>query len=183
MLLVVLAAFTGTAAGANNELDLGLNSDALRVGYAYTFNNPGLRLDAGWLYGEDTGDVVHVGLLVVGAAASKGSGLDAGLGARAVFVDGDGGGREGYALAPGFILTWNPPRLNRVSITGEAYYAPDLLVGGDAEEYVDLMARVAYAVTRQARAYLGVRYVGADYGSSDEPRFDTGMHAGLNVSF
>jgi hypothetical protein len=183
MLLVALVAWTGTAAGASDELDLGLNGDALRASYAHTFNNPGLRFDAGWLYHQDVGDVIHAGLLVVGEAGSKGVGLDAGIGARIVFIDGEGGSREGYGLAPGFQLTWNLPRLNRVSITGEAYYAPDILVGGDAEEYIDLMARAAYAVTRQARVYLGVRYVGTDYGSGDEPLFDTGMHAGLNVSF
>jgi hypothetical protein len=181
-LLAALALVAGPAMGAGNEIDLGLNGDALRLVYARTFESAGVRADGGWLHHQDIGDVVHFGLMVVGKASPKG-GVDAGIGARVFFADGEGSKREGYGLAPGLSVTWTLPRFNRVSLTGEAYYAPDILAGGDAEEYIDAAARVAYAVTRQARVYAGVRYVGADFDRAGEPRFDTGLHAGFNVNF
>jgi hypothetical protein len=181
-LLAALALVAGPAMGAGNEIDLGLNGDALRILYARMFTNLGVRTDGGWLHHQDNGDVAHFGILVVGKASPKG-GVDAGVGARVFYADGDGSNREGYGLAPGVTLTWTLPGYDRVSIAGEAYYAPDILAGGDAEEYIDTSARVAYAVTRQARVYAGVRYVGADFDRAGEPRFDTGLHAGFNVTF
>jgi hypothetical protein len=181
-LLAVLALVAGPAMGAGNEIDLGLNADAIRLYYAHTFESAGVRTDGGWLHHQDIGDVAHFGIQVVGKASPRG-GVDAVIGARVFYADGEGSNREGYGLAPGVSVIWTLPRFNRVSLAGEAYYAPDILAGGDAEEYIDTSARVAYAVTRQARVYAGVRYVGADFDRAGEPRFDTGLHAGFNVTF
>jgi hypothetical protein len=68
-------------------------------------------------------------------------------------------------------------------VTGELYFAPDILTGGDAEEYVDGTVRVGYSVTRQADVYLGARYVSADYDDRPSIKFDTGLHAGLTLRF
>jgi hypothetical protein len=183
--LAVLALVAGPALAAENTLDIGLNADAVRGVYSHTFDQPGLRLDGGWLHHQDNGDVLHAGLLVVGDAGGGGRAgkITAGLGARLAFFDGDGSDREGFALAPGARVTWTLPRWDRVSITGEGYFAPDILAGGDAEEFIDLAVRGAYAVTRQARIYVGARYVRGDFDGAGDVRFDTGLHAGLDVSF
>jgi hypothetical protein len=75
------------------------------------------------------------------------------------------------------------PRYNRFAVSGELYWAPDLLTGGDADEYVDGTVRVGYSVTRQADVYVGARYVSADYDNRPSIKFDTGLHAGFNLRF
>jgi hypothetical protein len=180
-LLLVALSFTGTTAVAH-EIDLSLNADALRLSYA-TAVGDGLRIDGGYLGDSDEGDVVHAGFQVVGDAAPGNQKLEAGIGGRLAYLDGDGSKREGYALGLGGSVRWPVPRYNRFAVSGELYWAPDLLTGGDADEYVDGTVRVGYSVTRQADVYVGARYVSADYDNRPSIKFDTGLHAGFNLRF
>lgn len=180
-LLLFPVPFIGATAGAS-EIDLSLNSDALRLVYA-TEVGDGLRIDGGLLHDSDKGDVVHAGLQVVGAAAPGSEQLTAGIGARLAYLDGDGGQSDGYALGIGGSARWVVPRYSRFSVAGELYWAPDILSGGDAEEYVDGTVRVAYNVTRNADVYIGARYTSADYENQPSVKFDTGMHAGFALRF
>jgi hypothetical protein len=75
------------------------------------------------------------------------------------------------------------PRYDRFSVTGEYYWAPEVLSGGDAEKYVDGTIRMNYSITRQADLFVGARYTGAEFDDRPEILFDTGMHAGLNLRF
>jgi hypothetical protein len=165
-----------------HEINLGFNEDAVRAAYATGFSN-GLRFEAGWLGDGDEGDVVHAGLLVVGDVAPGGQKLNGGIGARLAYLDGEGGDREGYALGVGGSLRWVVPRYDRFAVYGEYYWAPEVLAGGDAEEYWDGTIRLVYSVTRQADVYVGARYTGAEYDDRPEILFDTGMHIGLELRF
>lgn len=170
----------GTA-GAH-EVDLSFNDSAVRVVYATEFRD-NLRLDAGWLGDSDEGNVVHGSFLVTGDAAPGNQPLKAGVGLRLALLGGDGGDRDGYALAIGGQLRWAIPRYNRFAVTGEYYWAPDILSGGDAEKYVDGTVRLNYSITRQAEVFVGARYTGADFDDEPSILFDTGLHAGLNLRF
>lgn len=165
-----------------HEIDLSLNDDAVRLAYA-TEVGERLRVDGGFLTDSDKGEVLHAGFQVMGEAAPSGQKLTAGLGGRLAFLDGDGSRREGYALGLGGSFRWAVPRYNRFVVTGELYWAPDVLAGGDAEDYQDGTIRIGYSVTRQADVYLGARYVSADYDDRPSIKFDTGLHAGLNLRF
>ena len=180
-LLLVAMSFIGATADAH-EFDLSLNGDALRLSYA-TAVGDGLRIDGGYLGDSDEGDVVHAGFQVVGDAAPGDQRLQAGIGGRLAYLDGDGSNREGFALGLGGSVRWAVPRYNRFTVSGELYWAPDILAGGDAEEYTDGTVRVGYSVTRQADVYVGARYVSADYENRASIKFDTGLHAGFNLRF
>ena len=91
--------------------------------------------------------------------------------------------RDGYALAVGGTSRWVVPGSARFSVSGDAYLAPEVLSGDDAEEYIDLSVRGGYAITRQADVYVGARYVRAEYERRPDSYFDTGMHLGLNIRF
>jgi hypothetical protein len=80
-------------------------------------------------------------------------------------------------------VRWIVPRYNRFAVFGEWYWAPDILAGGDAENYVDGTLRLVWSVTRQAEVYVGARYVGADFEDDVTRRFDTGVHGGLTLRF
>lgn len=181
-----LAAFciglSGGALAGTHEINLGFNEDALRATYARALSN-GVRLDGGWLTDSDEGDVLHAGLLVTGDVAPGGQKLTGGIGARLAYLDGEGNNREGYALGVGGALRWVIPRFNRFAVSGEYYWAPDILSGGDADEYYDGTIRLGYSVTRQAELYVGARYTGADYDDRPSILFDTGMHIGFELQF
>jgi len=165
-----------------HEIDLSLNADALRLSYA-TAAGDGLRIEGGYLGDSDKGNLWHAGLQVVGDADPGNQQLTAGIGGRLAYLDGDGSKREGYALGIGGSVRWAVPRYNRFVVSGELYWAPDILSGGDAEEYRDGTVRVGYSVTRQAEVYVGARYVSADYKDRPSIKFDTGLHAGFNLRF
>lgn len=183
----VLAAWSlfAVPAGAH-ELGFSLNDSAFRAGYATMLGSSigdGLRVDGGWLHDTDEGQVIHVGFQVQGDAAPNQQQLTVGIGARLAWLDGDGPKRDGYALGIGGSLRWVVPAYDRFTVSGEYYWAPDLLSGGDAEKYVDATIRVGYSVTRQADVYVGARYTGADYDNRPSILFDTGMHAGFDLRF
>lgn len=180
--LVLPLVLSSAAIAATHELDLSLNSDAFRVGYA-TEVNDALRLEAGFLHDSDEGQVVHAGLVVTGDANPGTQDLSAGVGVRLAYLDGDGSDREGYALGVGGSVRWLIPRYERFAVSGELYWAPDILAGGDAEEYVDSSIRLGYSVTRRAEIYVGARYLRADYDQRPSVNFDTGMNAGFNLRF
>ena len=165
-----------------HEVDLSLNSDAFRVTYANEAGD-GLRLEGGWLHDGDKGDVAHAGFLVTGDASSGGQNLTAGVGVRLAYLDAEGSQREGYALGIGGQVRWVIPRYDRFAVSGEGYWAPDVLSGGDATRYLDGTVRVGYSVTRQADVYVGARYTRADYDERPDVLFDTGLHAGFNLRF
>jgi hypothetical protein len=169
------------AAGAH-EIDISLNSDAVRGIYATDVLRNG-RADFGWLHDKDAGDVFHGGLLITGEASSGPQAIRAGLGGRLVWLNGDGSRRDGYGLALGGRLQVAPPDLNRFTLAAEAFLAPDLLTGGDTDSYLEFGARVAYSVTRQADLYVGGRYVRADFDRAADLRFDTGFHVGIDLRF
>ncbi len=164
------------------QLDLSFNDDAVRGVYTVELRRD-VRADAGWLHDKDAGDVLHAGLVVGGEASSGPQSIQAGLGGRLFYLDGEKRNQEGYGLAVGGTLRVIVPEIDRIVIGAALYYAPDVLVGSDAEEYIDLSVRAAYRVTRNAEAYLGARYVRADFERGRDARFDTGFHIGLDLRF
>ena len=181
-LLGLALAFSCGGPAAAGDFDLSLNSHAVRASYGTPLGD-GLRLEGGWLHDSDEGDVAHAGLLVTGDAAQGSQKLTAGVGVRLAYLAGEGNDRDGYALGIGGALRWIVPRNDRFAVSGELYWAPDILSGGDAEEYLDGTVRLGYRVLPQAEIYLGARYVGADYDNRPSIRFDTGLHAGFNLRF
>lgn len=181
-LLLFAGLLPGLSPPLAGELDIGLNSDAVRVGFATPLNES-VRLGLGWLYDRDKGDVIHGDLQVTGEALPARPGLVAGLGGRLAWLNGDGSNENGFAVGLGGSFRWQLPRYNRFSVAGELFWAPDLLSGGDAEDYRDAGLRLSYSVIRQADVFVGARYVRAEYKRRPNVHFDTGMHAGLSLRF
>ncbi len=167
-----------------DELDLSFNSDALRLQYVYEVESSGLNVDGGWLYHSDNGDVLHVGVHLVDLAASGRDKLEAGLGGRIVYTDGEFSKQSGFGVPIGGFVRFVPQTLDRLSVSGSLYYAPSILSIGDVDNYQEYSIRVSYNVLRQADLYVGARYVRADYKNGvPDARFDSGMHVGMRLRF
>lgn len=166
-----------------DEVDLSFNSDALRLQYVHEMGSSGLNLDTGWLYNSDNGSVIHAGLHLVDLASSGRDKIEAGIGGRFVYTDGDQSKQSGFAVPVGGFVRFTPQSINRLSVGGSLYYAPNILAIGDLEKYQEYSIRVSYNVLRQADIYVGARYVRGDYKNARDVRYDTGMHIGLTLRF
>ncbi|TDJ47960.1 MAG: hypothetical protein E2O52_01965 [Gammaproteobacteria bacterium] len=166
-----------------DELDLGLNSDAVYVQYVHHYRESSLRLDGGWLHHTDNGDVAHVGLLLADLASSGPSKVEAGLGGRLVYTDGDRSKQDGLGLPLGGFIRFTPQQFNRVSLGASLYLAPDVLTVGDLDKYQEYAVRASYNLLREADIYIGARYVKGEYNKAPDVRFDTGMHIGITLRF
>ncbi len=55
----------------------------------------------------------------------------------------------------------------KLFIKANALYAPDILTGGDFENYIELGARVAYQVLPNAAVFVGYRFIEAEIDDKD----------------
>lgn len=176
-------AFFCLPAMAGQQVDLGFNSDALRLTYTYELKNSPLQLDGSWLYHKDNGNVLYAGVNLSDVASGDSKALVGGLGGRVAYQKGDLTGQDGWAFPVGGFLMYTPPRFNRFTVGFAAYYAPDVLSVGDTTKYQDYTLRFAYNVMREADIYIGARYVKGDYKKAPDAYYDTGMHIGLTLRF
>ena len=181
--LALLAAGLLWAQAAADEIDLSFSNDALRVVYLHDLRNSRLNVEGGWLDNSDSGSALHVGLTLRGFASGGSNPVRAGVGGRLAVVDGDLPDQSGYGFGVGGFLSFTLTRFNRITLTGAAYFAPDVLTGSGLEKYQDYTARLGYQIMRDAEIYLGVRYVKGDFNARPEVRFDDGMHIGFSIRF
>ena len=181
--LALLAAGLLCVQAAADEIDLSFSSDALRVVYLHDITNSRLNVEGGWLENGDYGRALHVGLTLRGFASGGANPVRAGVGGRLAVVDGDLPNQSGYGLGVGGFLSYTFTRFNRITLTGAAYFAPDILTGSDLEKYQDYTARLGYQILRDAEIYLGVRYVKGSFDVTPEVLFDDGAHIGFSIRF
>ena len=164
-------------------LDVNLNGDAVRLGFAWRLGDPRYLAELGWLYNQDEGDVVHASFHLVDAASGSGTALQAGLGVRFVYTRTDPSVFDGSALALGGFARYTLPNANRYNIGAYGYYAPDITSFGDQTEYYELGVRAGYSVLRDGDVYLGLRRIEAKYKGFGRYKFDSGLHVGLELRF
>ena len=165
------------------EIDLSFNSDAVRVFYLHDFDNSDLSADVGFVNNSDKGTVVNGSLFIKGFASDGANPLEAGLGLRAGYVDGEGPDQSGIPVAVGAFFRYALPAMDRVSVRGDAWIAPDVLSMGDLDKYEDVSVRVQYALLREADVFVGVRYLNAEFSNGSRALVDNGLNIGFNIRF
>ena len=165
------------------ELDLSFNQDALRFLYIHDFAENDLKADLGLALNSDTGTVLNASLYVAGLASDGIDPLEAGLGARSGYVDGDLSGQSGIPVAVGGFVKYTFPAMNRLSIRAEGWIAPDVLTLGDLDRYQDFTIRAQYGVLKQADVYIGARYLNTEFSNGSRALIDNGLNIGFNIRF
>ena len=165
------------------ELDININDDAARLSYAWPVRADKLRLDAGFLSHQDRGEMLHFGLHLVDWASSGTNPLQGGLGGKLFYADTDSVFDDELLLGLGGFLRYTIPQYNRFSVSGQAYFAPDVLSFGDSEQFFELEARISYNVLREADIYLGARYITIEFENGGDFTLDNGLHAGIQLRF
>lgn len=178
-----LLAGLASAQSADRALDINLNDDAVRLGFAWPPGGASYRADLGYLHNQDRGDIVHGGFHLVDAAANSGTPLQAGLGLRLVYTNTDPVDFDGFSLALGGFFRYTLPNANRFNIGGAVYYAPDVVSFGDQSEYYEIGLRLGYNVIRDADVYIGIREIEAEYDDAGSFEFDSSVHVGFEFRF
>jgi hypothetical protein len=183
-----LLATTGLARAENlTNFSLDVNGHAVAAGLDGTFGHisSGSQggYEAGGLYHDANGASfkdLYGGLKVIGDMGVSPLKVDAFLGLRGIYLDGEGASGEAVALSAGADLRL--PRLDRLVFTVSGQYSPDPLSFGDAKEYAQLDLSVGYEVLHHARLYAGYRNVGVDFGDGRHT-VDNGFLGGLRLTF
>jgi len=170
------------SAGAG-EIDLSFNSDAVRVFYLYDFDRNDLSGDVGFVTNSDRGTVINASLFLKGLASDGNNPLQAGVGARTGYVDGDASDQTGFPVAIGAFMRYALPAMDRLSIRGDAWIAPDVLTIGDLDKYQDLQLRLQYALLRDADVFVGARYLNTEFSNGSRQIIDNGLNFGFNIRF
>ena len=182
-LFAALCAVMLCATAGAGEFDLGFNSDAVRANYAYDFNRNELSGDIGLTVNSDKGTVINASLFRQGFASDGANPLKAGIGFRTGYVDGDDSGQSGIPLALGLFFRYALPAMDRVSLQGAAWYAPDALTTGDLEKYQDFSLRIQYAFLREADIFVGASYLETEFDNDTRQLIYNGLNAGFNIRF
>ncbi len=184
VMTVVLCLCAGLASAqtAQRAFDINLNDDVVAADFGWRLGYRQLHAAVGWLHNQNRGDVAHLAVHLVDAAAGGTTALRAGLGLRLVYANPDESSQDGGAVALGGFARYVLPNADRFHVAGHVYYAPDVVSFGDLTEYYELGARVGYNVIRDADVYLGVRSVKTDYEAGDLS-LDSGLHVGFQFRF
>lgn len=183
VLLFLAGLLWGSATALADEFNLSFNADSVRAEYARPLSSRPLQWDLGWLHHTDNGDAIHGSLNVVGKLKEGSAPISGGVGLRLAYTNGDASNQTGYGLGLGGFAKYVFPRYDRLSLRGHAYYAPEVLSGNDMEEYQDYALQLAYNVLREADAYVGLRYVSADYEEASSANYSTWAHIGMAFRF
>jgi len=180
--MMMLGAFSSVKADA---LDLNLNNDSVQLLYTSPFTSDagigGANLEVGAIYTEADDYLGIVGLDVKGEAGSGSPGLVAGVGVRGYGIGLDT--VDIGALAIGGLVQYSPPALNRLSVVGQIFYAPEILTFMDGKHLQSAEFRIEYKVLTQATVYVGYRDIEADLDAGGSVDVDNGGHLGLRFTF
>ena len=84
--------------------------------------------------------------------------IDVLLGARLFWLDSEDEHVYGVALGGGVKATI----VDKLSASGEAYYAPDVITGGDSENILDLSTQLNYQLIENGTVFVGYRFYEVD---------------------
>lgn len=177
-----------------DTIDVNLRSSSVQVQYGLPVNedNPEKsEYQAGAIYNSNGNLLGEIGVLF---KDSNGSAAPAGTATRttpSMFTF--GAGLKGViantkpnrvtSLPLGAQVRFSLPSVPLFGITGQYYYAPQILTSGGADRYTESGLRLEYEVLPQTVAYVGYRRIELGYKTSPNVTFDSGYLAGVKVSF
>lgn len=181
-LRIILAALAASFSSAvlADSLDINLNDDSIQAIYATNWR--AAEFNMGLLSNTDQNDwVTSIGLLTLGEQRTGNTRIEGGLGGKIYLAD--VAKQDVLALGLGGQLRAFPNN-GPIGFSGYLYYAPDIVTAMDAKKFWELGARAEFeAVKKSANIYLGYRKVRADLDDGRDITVDSGLHAGIKITF
>lgn len=179
VLIAASAAHAQEAAPAQRALELALSDETAQVRY----------LDDTEIGGQENSELAYSIFLseerdVVGSAAALiGSDLNLGafeirLGPQAYAALLSEENNDVFALAFGLDARLNLVRSRAIAVVGSAFWSPDVLTFGQADNLTDFMARVEMALTDRLLGFAGYRWFELDLLDRQERKLQNELFVG-----
>lgn len=181
-LRIFLAALTAGFSGAvaADSIDINLNDDSIQAIYASNWRTA--EFNMGLLTNTDQDDwAASAGLLALGEKQTGASRIEGGLGGKIYFAD----VADQDVLALGLGGEFRAfPNNGPIGFSGYLYYAPNVVTAMDGERFWEAGARVEFEMVKKtANIYLGYRKMRADLDNGQDVTVDSGLHAGVKITF
>lgn len=179
--VVIAAVCLLPAAGQAQEFRMDVRDSAFsaRYGSLFSTDRGQFEIDGSALVGNDSRKAVGVGFHAVDNAYTVETPVFVGLGTRLLWLDSRAG--SGMALALGGHGRMLVPDMDRLAVSGHAYFAPGITSFSGADGFFEIAVRGEYQVLENAWLYAGYRRADADFGPS--VTLDNGIHAGMRFTF
>ncbi len=188
-LLSVSTMVTVNTSAMADTVDINLRDTSAQFQYKSSMGRDALgktEFHLGVLYVDKNNLLSDFGVLVKDELGGNAPGFSVGVGIKGLVakVKGDNPTTSNAsALALGGLVSYSPPAIPRSAIVGQVYLSPNIVTFGDAERYVEAVARMEYEVIPQSVVYLGYRRIG--FGIKNQPYtiLDEGVNLGVRISF
>lgn len=185
-LLCLCAINTANARG----LDISIGNEAAQITYLYESYGQigigGTDLGVGFFFNENDDVVLNGGVLVTGNSLGEHRAFQAGVGVKGfagvldVETDEDTVSAVGIGGKMAYILPSRTP----LSISLEAYIAPEVTAFGDNERLAEAVFRFEIEVAPTTRFFFGYRALEVEFENiSEEYEIDDTGHVGIRFSF
>jgi YfaZ precursor len=167
----VLVAGGALAQDRDAAAEVALSNDTLQVRYIMSgdrFGADGGQASAGFFLSEER-DIVLSGGVLFPANLELGP-VSVLFGPRAYAALLDEENSDVMALTVGTQLRFDLDRRRGFAIVGEAFYSPDILTFGSADNLTDLSARAELRLTPQLTGFAGMRWFEFDLTEGDGER-------------
>jgi hypothetical protein len=176
--LAALSLSSSVFASGNFELSL---SNSSVYAEASSSNDAAMQVAAGYLYHEESRNVINVDFNAQNQRDFHGHNVHLGVGIRGMAyreheTDGIGIGLGGF----GEIDITEAPGL---SLGASAYYSPNILTFSDSENILWAEAVAAYAIIPNAKAQIGYRYIHAEFQNNQDFSVEASAFAGIKFEF
>lgn len=184
---LALLAVCGTAAAqeqgsaVQRSVELALSNHAAQVRYRAPTDIGGLpesEVDYGAFLSEDRDFVASAGLLF-GSRFNFGA-LHAQLGPKAYAALLNEENNDVFAISIGTQIRYDLVPSGSLAVVGTAYWSPDVLTFGSANNISDLSVRAETQLGDRLRGFVGYRWFRLDLTTLDNRNLENELYAGIN---
>jgi hypothetical protein len=200
ILLAGLLCLPAINAAHARGLDISIGNESAQITYLYeSYGQIGIGgndIGVGFFYNENDDVVVNGGLLVTGNSLGENRAFQAGVGVKGyagylndpekrtdVHPQVDKDSDSVSAIGIGGKLAYILPSRTPLSISLEAYYAPDITAFGDNDGLLEALLRFEVEIAPTTRFFVGYRKLEVDFKNGDEYPLDDAGHVGIRFSF
>jgi hypothetical protein len=188
--LLALAVLMMGAVAYGEDLELHVSEEALQFTYnrdLVLMDAPGNRFSLGVFFDEKRDIIGSVAVMVPGLLRDlMPIPLSFAFGAKALLaLLNDPAAEDVVALAPGAGARLDIPiDIGRpMYVEAEVYYAPEILVFGDAENVVDFTSRFNLDIMPRITTFVGYRVLRFDLEDSGHSDYEDNFHVGIRYLF
>ena len=159
LLLAAGQAIAQQDARSGSTAEVALSNDTLQLRYLASGNTVGVQgsqFTGGVFLGEERDLVLNAGLLFPADLGIRRLTISFGPQVYAALLQEENDDVMAVSIGTEVRFFIDPSR--RLAVSGQAYYAPDILTFGAADNLTDLSARVEMRVAEQLQAFAGMRW-------------------------